>query len=115
MKAGVDIIFRGTDFSQALNEKITKKLQKLNRYTDKILNSRVVIETPHKNKLKGNYYRASIELGLSGETVVAVKDDDSIHIAVRDAFNIVERKIKKLATKDRRGRYVAPLELVEST
>ncbi len=104
MKSGVDIVFRDIDFSPTLNEQILKKLGKLNRYTDKILNSRVVIDTPHKNKLKGNLYRASIELGMSGDIVVAAKDHDSIYVAVRDAFKTIERKIKERSMRERRSR-----------
>ena len=64
MKPAVDVVYRDFDSSAALNDIITKKLEKLSRYTDQIVHSRVVLDTPHHHKHKGKQYRASIELDI---------------------------------------------------
>mgnify|MGYP001602625594 CR=1 FL=1 len=101
MKPAVDVIYRDLDSSAALNEIITKKLEKLNRYTDQIVHSRVVLDTPHNHKHKGKQFRASIELDIKGHPVAITHDDESIHVAVRDAFSSAERKVKQLAARQR--------------
>jgi ribosomal subunit interface protein len=101
MKPAVDVIYRDLDSSSALNEIITKKVEKLNRFTDQILHSRVVLDTPHNHKHKGKQYRASIELDIKGGAVAVARDDESIHVAVRDAFISAERKIKQISAKNR--------------
>ncbi len=104
MKPVVDVVYRDLDSSAALNEIITKKLEKLNRYTDQIVHSRVVLDTPHNHKHKGKQFRASIELDIKGHPVAITQDDESIHVAVRDAFSSAERKVKQLAARQRNTR-----------
>nr|WP_324259112.1 HPF/RaiA family ribosome-associated protein [Cellvibrio fontiphilus] len=101
MKPAVDVVYRDLDSSSALNDIITKKLEKLNRYTDQIVHSRVVLDAPHQHKHKGKQYRASIELDIKGHPVAITQDDESIHVAVRDAFSSAERKVKQIAARYR--------------
>lgn len=101
MKPAVDVIYRDLDASAALNEVISKKLEKLSRFSDQIIHSRVVLDTPHNHKHKGKQYRASIELDLKGHPIAVTQDDESIHVAVRDAFMSAERKLKQLVAKQR--------------
>ena len=101
MKPVVDVVYRDLDTSAALNEVITRKLEKLSRFNDQIIHSRVVLDTPHNRKHKGKQYRASIELDLKGHPVAVTQDDESIHVAVREAFLSAERKLKQLTQKRR--------------
>ena len=101
MKHAVDVVYRDLDSSAALNEIITKKLEKLSRYTDQIVHSRVVLDVPLNHKHKGKQFRASIELDIKGHPVAITQDDESIHVAVRDAFSSAERKVKQLAARQR--------------
>ena len=101
MKSAVDVVYRDLDSSAALNEIILRKLEKLNRYTDQIVHSRIVIDVPHNHKHKGKQFRASIELDIKGRPIAITQDDESIHVAVRDAFSSAERKVKQLASRQR--------------
>jgi ribosomal subunit interface protein len=105
MKPAVDVVYRDLDASDALNSIIHKKFAKLSRYSDQITHSRVVLDTPHCHKHKGKQYRASIELSVKGSPVTITHDDDSIHLAVRDAFSIAERKLKNITGKRVAGRH----------
>ncbi len=104
MKPAVDVVYRDLDSSAALNEIIAKKLAKLSRYTDQIIRSRVVLDTPHNHKHKGKQFRASIELDMKGHPFSVTQNDESIHVAVRDAFYSVERKVKELTSRQRNTR-----------
>lgn len=101
MKSAVDVVYRDLTSSAALNDTISKKIEKLNRYTDQIVHSRVVIDIPHNHKHKGKQFRASIEIDMKGSPIAVTQDNESIHIAVRDAFNSAERKIKQLSARQR--------------
>ncbi len=101
MKPAVDVLYRDLEFSPALNEVISKKLEKLNRYSDQIIHSRVVLDTPHNHKHKGKQFRASIEIDLKGHPIAVTQDNESIHLAVRDAFSSAERKVKEIAARKR--------------
>lgn len=95
MKPNAEVVYREIESSPALNTIIYKKINKLHRYSDAIIHSRVVLDTPHKHKHKGKMFRASIELGLKGAPISVTQDDPSVHIAVREAFSALERKLKK--------------------
>lgn len=101
MKFNPDVVFRDVDHSPALAYTINKKLEKLARFSDDIIHSRVVLESPHNHKHKGRLFRASIELGVKGRPVTVSQDDPSVHRAVRDAFNAAERKLKQVSTRHR--------------
>lgn len=99
MKSNAEVVYREIESSPALNAIIYKKIDKLHRYSDDIIHSRVVLDTPHKHKHKGKLFRASIELGVKGAPITVTQDDPSVHIAVRDAFSALERKLKKECAK----------------
>jgi ribosomal subunit interface protein len=101
MKPAVDVVYRDLDSSPALNETITKKIEKLNRYSDQIVHSRVVLDTPHNHKHKGKQFRASLEIDIKGQPIAVTQDHESIHVAVREAFNTAERKIKQFSSRQR--------------
>ena len=101
MKPAVDVVYRDLESSAALNEIISKKLEKLNRFTDQIIHSRVVLDTPHNHKHKGKQFRASLELDIKGHPIAITQDNESIHLAVRDLFNSAERKVKQITAKQR--------------
>ena len=95
MKPNCHVVYRDFDSSPALNEAISKKLDKLYRYTDDISSSRIVVDAPHKHKHKGRKFRAQVELVLKGQTVAFSSDNDSAYVALRDAFSSAERKVRQ--------------------
>jgi len=100
------VTYRDLDPSNALNAIINKRLQKLERYSSQILRSRVVLDSPHNHKHKGKLYRATVEVDIKGSPITISHNDASIHVAVRDAFNVAERKLKACSdqAKPKRGR-----------
>ena len=88
------VTYRDMDPSQTLSATIEKRLQKLERYANDVKYSRVVLESPHNHKYKGKDFRATVELEVKGNPITITQNNPSIHVAVRDAFNIAERKLK---------------------
>lgn len=89
-----NVTYRDLDASEALNTIIGKRLQKLERYSSDIKHSRVVLDSPHNHKHKGKEFRAMVEIDIKGNPITITQNDTSIHIAVRDAFDVAERKLK---------------------
>ncbi|MEO0442900.1 MAG: HPF/RaiA family ribosome-associated protein [Pseudomonadota bacterium] len=88
------VTYRDLDPSQTLNDIIEKRLRKLERFSGNIQYGKVVLESPHNHKHKGKHYRATVELEVKGSPITVSQNDPSIHVAVRDAFNVAERKLK---------------------
>ncbi|WP_045860215.1 HPF/RaiA family ribosome-associated protein [Teredinibacter purpureus] len=105
MKSNTDVVYRDLEPSPALNDTIHKKIEKLYRYSDSIIHSRVVLDSPHNHKHKGKMFRASIELGVKGAPITVTHDDPSPHVAVRDAFATCERKLKEDSNRRKSTRH----------
>ncbi len=89
------VIYRDLDASNALNDTISKKLEKLSRYSQSIQTSKVTLLRPHQHHHKGRIYRAQIELDVKGKPILVSNDNESIHLAVKEAFASAERKLKE--------------------
>src|SRR5690606_6713451 len=78
---------------------------RLERLHDRITSCHVWIEAPHKRRRKGNRFEVRIEVRVPGtELAVASKPGDifaheDINVAVRDAFNAMERQLKRQKQK----------------
>ncbi len=104
------VIYRDLDISPALTESIEKKIAKLNRFSNNIFSSRVVLDTPRQHSMpnhhKGKVFSAHLDLDVNGHPIVVHKDSASIHLAVKEAFKAAETKLKAMnsKTKDKRHR-----------
>lgn len=88
----------------ALENKIRERTEKLTHYFSRIISCKVVVEQPQKHKHRGKLYKAHIEVMVPGKELVAThKDNEDAHLAVRDAFNAMQRQLEEHARK-RHGR-----------
>lgn len=88
------ITYRDMGSSTALNAVIEKRLKKLERFCSDIKSTHIVLESPHNHKHKGKEFRITLEIDLKGNSITISQEDPSIRLAVRDAFNVAERKVK---------------------
>jgi ribosomal subunit interface protein len=101
------VLFRGIEFSQAVEDAVQKRLGKLERYSDKIQSLKVILEAPHNNHHKGRVYHVGVEALMPNHDIVVAHDHhdkhahEDIYIAIRDAFNAVERRLKGITGKVR--------------
>lgn len=108
MISDTKIIFRGIDHSPAVEDVVQKKLEKLQRYSDEIQTLRVILESPHNNHNKGKMYHVGIEAVIPNHDLVVSRDQhdnhshEDIYVAIRDAFEAMERRLKTVYSKDRR-------------
>lgn len=102
------VVFRGIDHSIAVEEAVNRRLEKLNRYSDELQSLRVVLDSPHKNHHKGKVYHVGIEAVIPNHDIVINHEQhdkhshEDIYVAVRDAFNALERRLKAVYQKQRR-------------
>jgi ribosomal subunit interface protein len=108
MQLPLQIAFRNIDPSEAVEAYVRERAEKLDKFYDRIMACRVVIEVPHKHHHKGNLYRARIDLTVpDGELVFSREPSDEhghedIYVAIRDAFNGAQRQLEDYVRR-RRG------------
>ncbi|MEZ5557595.1 MAG: HPF/RaiA family ribosome-associated protein [Pseudomonadales bacterium] len=108
MQTPLQIAWHGVDKSDALEEDIRGKVQKLEEFCDHITSCRVVVEAPHRHHNKGNLYRLRIDITVPDREIVVTRDPgdkhahEDIYVAVRDAFDAARRQLQDYSRK-RRG------------
>lgn len=108
MKLPVEITFRDMPISEALEENIREKVEKLEQFCDHITSCRVAIETSHRHQHKGNLYHVRIDITVPGQELVVSRDaaDNQAHtdayVAVRDAFTAARRQLERYVQSNRR-------------
>jgi ribosomal subunit interface protein len=105
MEAPLELSFKNMDTSPFVEELIREKVDRLERIFGRITSCHVYVEAPHKFHRKGNHYEIRIEVRVPG-TELAVNNNpgdvnahEEINVAIRDAFNAMERQLKKWKKK----------------
>ena len=111
MQIPLQITFHGVDHSDAIEERIREKAAKLEQVCDRITSCRVVIEVHHRNTSslhrKGEPFHISVDVTVPGAELVVKRDPKDSHvnedilIALREAFDNMERKLKDYVTRQR--------------
>lgn len=102
------ITFRNMTPSAAVRARIEERAEKLTQFHDRIISCRVVVQAPHRRHVKGKLYSLSIDLKLPGREIAASRQaaehhaHEDVYVAVRDAFDAVERRLEDTARR-RRG------------
>jgi ribosome-associated translation inhibitor RaiA len=112
MQIPVQISFHGIDKSDAVETRIREKVSKLEQFFDRITGCRVVVEKHHRSRTslitKDEPFHVSIVLDVPGEELVvkrdpkdstALKDHRDVNIAVRDAFDTMQRRLKEYVSR----------------
>jgi len=106
VKVPLQITFHNLPHSEAIATRIEQQFEKLCHYCDRILRCQVIVEVPHRHHHDKNPYHIRINLSLPGEELAIDKDKsgnyhDNAYIAIRDAFNAAQRKLKRFAEPQR--------------
>jgi ribosomal subunit interface protein len=95
------------DPSPAVEARIRKKAEKLERFHDRIIGCTVVVEAPHRHHHKGKLFSVKVEISVPGEDVVvdhakpADHAHEDVYVAIRDAFNAAVRRLEDQSRKMR--------------
>lgn len=105
METPVEIAFRNMDSSEFVEKRVRERVDRLEQFYDRITSCHVQIEAPHKHPRKGNAYEIHLEVRVPG-TELAVNNKpgnehthEDIYVAIRDAFDAMERQLKKWKDK----------------
>lgn len=99
MPAWLQITFRNLDASPSVEAKIRERARELERFFDRIVSCRVVVEAPNRRR-HGDLYHVRIDLKIPGKEIVVKRDPpehhahEEIDVAVRDCFDAVRRQLE---------------------
>lgn len=105
MQLPLQVTFRNLQRSLALEAEVRSHAEKLDRFYDRIMSCRVVIEERHKHHRRGNQFHVRVDVTVPGNELVASREPDEhhaytdVHVAVRDAFDSMRRQLEDYARK----------------
>jgi ribosomal subunit interface protein len=103
MKTPLQITLRDIEHSEALENHIREKADKLETFFEPIMSCRVVVEMPHQHKHNGKGFNVRIDIGVPGSEIVVNRDrNEDVYVALRDAFDAAKRQLEDYAHRIRR-------------
>jgi ribosomal subunit interface protein len=94
MQIPLQISLHGIASSNALYNAIREKAEKLERFYDRIMSCRVVLELAGRHQRKGKQFMVRIDLKVpGGELAVTREHDQDLQVALRDAFDAARRQL----------------------
>lgn len=103
----LQITLRNMEHSDALEAKIRERAAGLDKFYDRIMSCRVVVEQHHRHHHQGNLYHVRVDLTVPGGELVVRREPDAHHthedayVAVRDAFDAARRELEDYARRRR--------------
>jgi ribosome-associated translation inhibitor RaiA len=91
----LQINFRSISPSPAVKYNIEKYFKKINRIYHKIQTCKVTIDVTKKNVHKIKLFTISIDITIPGKELVTRKQNNNLHIAIRDGFCAAEKLLDK--------------------
>jgi len=107
MQAPLQVSFRNTPPSPAVEADIREKAAKLEAFSDRITSVRVLVETPHRQHRQGKLFHVRIDVRVPGRELVVRREPaehrahEDVHVAVRDAFDAAKRQLEDYVRETR--------------
>jgi ribosomal subunit interface protein len=111
MKTPLELSFHNLEPSEPIKARVQERVDRLHRFFREIISCRVSIEVPHKSQFNVQHYEVHITLSVPGQEIVVSVDPrpeahehTDVYVAIRDAFDVAERRLKSYAGRLREPR-----------
>ena len=100
MQQPLQITFRHTPSLPAVEARVRQRAEELDRFFERIVSCRVVVECRHPRQRQGNLFHVGVDLKVPGREIVVGRDPaasrghEDIYVAIRDAFDAAHRLLE---------------------
>jgi ribosomal subunit interface protein len=107
MQLPLQITFRHMDTSDAVAARIRERAEELERFFDRMVSCRVVVECQHPRHRQGNLFRVRVDLKVPGREIAVGRDPaahhahEDVYVAIRDAFDTTRRLLEDYVREGR--------------
>ena len=107
MTVPLQITVRDMPHSEAIDQAIRNKADKLSRFFDRITSCRVLVETAHRHQHQGRRYQVRIDITVPGGEIAITRDPsgnnshEDVYVAIRDAFDSARRQLQEFVRRER--------------
>lgn len=102
MSIPLEITIRDIEKSEAIEQRINDKAEKMSQYYDRIESGKVIVELSQNHQHQGKLYNVTIEINVPGKQLVVNKQpNEDLYVSIRDSFQAMYRMIESYAQKQR--------------
>ncbi len=102
MRLPLQVTFRNIPSSEAIEAHINEKAAKLDRFYDRIMSCRVVVDSTQRRQRQGKLFGVRIDITVPRkELAVTREENEDVYIAIRDAFDTASRRLEEHARRER--------------
>lgn len=100
MQQPLQITFRHMGPSEFVEAAIRERVEKLDKFYNRITGCHVVVEAPHRHHHQGKLFRIAIDLTVPGAELVVGRyprlkhSHEDVYVAIRDAFDAIRRRLE---------------------
>jgi len=101
METPAEVIWHNMDPIPRVAKRVDERIAWLEKFFDRIVRCRVVIEAAHQRHRKENQYEVRVEVGIPGGELSINRrpGDDHAHfdlrVTIRNAFDAMERQLRR--------------------
>ncbi|MFT3742360.1 MAG: HPF/RaiA family ribosome-associated protein [Gammaproteobacteria bacterium] len=98
-----EITLRGIPDSEAVEQRIRAKIEKLHQFFHHIESCKVVVEYAQKHQSQGRLFTMTLELEVPNKRLaVSHKKDEDLYVVIRDTFAAMKKQLDHYAGKNRK-------------
>lgn len=121
MQIPLEISFRDVPHTEAIDNLIREKAEKLEQVCDHITGCRVAVERPHNYVKTGSQYRVRLDITVPPGHKIAISKEpgnnnmhDPLTKVIRDAFDAARKQLQKISAIQRRKTKTHPEQEVRA-
>lgn len=98
----LQITGHGVELSEEVRDEISERANKLDKFYDRIMRCRVVVEEPKRHPHAGTLYGVHIIITVPGGEIVTKREqNEDLLVAMRNSFQAVQRKLEDFSREQR--------------
>jgi ribosomal subunit interface protein len=102
MRLPLQVTFRNIPSSEAIETHIKEKAAKLDRFYDRIMSCRVVVDSSQRRQRQGKLFGVRIDITVPRkELAVTREENEDVYVAIRDAFDAACRRLEEHGRRER--------------
>src|SRR5512143_3772820 len=96
MRIPLQVTFKNMPHSDAIEAKIIEKAEKLDRFFDRIMSCRIVVEESQRKQHQGKIFSVRLDVTVPGkELAISKQENEDPYVSIRDAFNAAVRLLEE--------------------
>ncbi len=101
MRLPLQVTFKNVPPSAALESHIVEKAEKLNRFSERIMSCRVVVDSTQRRHHQGKLFGIRVDVTVPRKELVTSAESEDVYIAIRDAFDSAYRVVEEKRRRER--------------